>query len=309
MLLGVDVVQKELKLTDDQKAKIQAINDKASAQRTALFAKMPRRNRGNNNNGNNNGGNNNTNNNNAGGTDTVDPQVIFDQVAALQKDTESALAKVLDKTQATRVSQIAVQFAGPGGFRTPMIQQKLNIDEGQQEQINEILDGLSSARRDSMRAVFATLNGGNNNGGNNNGGNNNANTGGRNNGGNNNNGGRPNRPDFNSPEVQAKMAEARTQQTSLNDKAMAAIGKVLKTNQKKAYQTMVGAKFADLDKINPGRRGGPGGPGGNNNTTTTTTTPAAAASAEAAKPAANTAATKPAGRVPLSQRRGAAAPK
>jgi hypothetical protein len=300
MLLGVDVVQTELKLTDDQKAKIQAINDKANAQRTALFEKM-RANRGNR--GNNNGGGNNNNggNNNGGGATNVDRQAIADQMTALQKDTESALAKVLQPSQATRVSQIAYQFAGPEAFRSQTLTEKLKIDEDQATQINEVLDGLRSARRDAMQAVFATTTGGNNNGGNN---------GGNNNGGNN-NGGRGNRPDFNDPAVQAKMAEARTQHTSLNDKAMAAIGKILKANQKKAYQGLVGAKFAQLDKINPGRRGGPGGPGSNNNTTAApaATTPAATASAEAAKPAANTAATKPAGRVPLSQRRGAAVPK
>jgi hypothetical protein len=306
MLLGVDVVQAELKLTDDQKTQIKTINDKASAARTALFEKM-RNNRGNRGNrgGNNNAGNNNGGTNNAG-NDNADRTAVFAEMTALQKDTESALAKVLKPAQATRAKELAWQYAGVEAFRSEVLTEKLKIDDDQASQINEVLDGLRSARRDSMQAVFANMNGGNNNGNNggrNNGGNNNGNNGGRN------NGGQPNRPDFNDPAVQAKMAEARTQQTSLNDKAMVAIGKILKANQKKAYQAMVGAKFVDLAKINPGRRGGPGGPGGNNNAAPTTPAAATTATTPAAAtpPSTRAAAATPAARKSLSARRKAAA--
>jgi hypothetical protein len=151
MLLGVDVVQTELKLTDDQKAKIQAINDKANTARTALFEKMRNnRTRGTRgttggNTGNNTAGNNGG--NNAG--NDADRQAMTDQMNALQKDTESALAKVLDKTQATRAAQIAWQIPGAQAFRSETLVKKLNLDEGQVTQINEVLDGARDAQREA----------------------------------------------------------------------------------------------------------------------------------------------------------------
>jgi len=151
------------------------------------------------------------------------------------------------------------------------MQEKLNMDEAQVAQIQELMNERRQAQRESGRARmemmktalpnFPNPNPGNNaqNGGN--GGN-------AQNGGNGGNRNRFNDPAvreamkkfWESPETKAKMAEYQSQDEKINNQFLAAVNRVLSKRQSAAYKKMLGAPF-DLSKI----RGGPGqGPGNRN---------------------------------------------
>ena len=203
-------------------------------------------------------------------------QEMFAAMQKLDKDTETAVLRVLDPKQRTRVSQIKLQGQGLNAFRTPELINALKIPEIRAQEISDILDGQNQARRDAfgqMREVFAQFAGNNGN-----------------------NGGRPNRQQMQdlmaNPEFQAKRDAVQKKidaaTATLEETTKAQIARLLTKKQRDQYDKMLGEPF-DIAKLNQGRRG-PGGPNGGNNPNP----PADANADAAAKPAAPSAPAAPA---------------
>ncbi len=186
----------------------------------------------------------------------------------LRQDGEKALTKILDKSQMGRLRQVQLQLEGPNViFREDMIE-KLNINEDQQQQLQDLRGEqrqmqteIRKSQRDAMKAVFSKLtplqanddNGGD--GGN---------------GGNGRNGNQKNRPRFDpeemrklmeSPDEVARRDEERVQQQKLDNQYTAAINKLLYPKQRTALKKMLGAPFDRTKMFGAGF----GGPGGRNN--------------------------------------------
>jgi hypothetical protein len=67
---------------------------------------------------------------------------------AMEEETDGAMLKSLDAKQRTRLDQIGLQREGPDAFRSPAIQELLNMDPGQIELVTAIVDqGLQEARQ------------------------------------------------------------------------------------------------------------------------------------------------------------------
>lgn len=222
-------------------------------------------------------------------------QEFFAAMQQLDKDTDTAVLKVLDAKQRTRVSQIKLQSQGLNAFRTPELIAALKIPEVRAQEIAEILDVQNQARREQfgqMREVFAQFAA-------------------------NNNGQPPSREQMqalrDNPEFQAKMDATRKKideaTASLEDKTKAAIARLLTKKQRDQYDKMLGEPF-DLASLNTGR-GGPGGRNNGNNNNAANggnanpTTPAAGTTTPATPPTGTGAgtATQPA-RKSLRERRG-----
>ncbi len=269
------------------------------------------------------GGNNGNGGDNGGGGGQGRGRGGFDREAMraameeFQQTALQSLAKILDKTQRIRLDQIALQAQGVLAVARDDIAQKLNMSEEQQEMVHEVVAQRDQSRRDLFRAQWANRprgddaggppagNGGRRRNGNN--GDNpgaapdNAGTGGNGgpggnngpggNGGNNGpggNGGRGGRgggfPDLNDPAVRARFDEMRTKMEALDSTAEKQVGKILRKNQKLAFNKMLGKEF-DVSVLRPQWPGGPGS-NPNPNATPTTTTPAVGTpKSQAAKPA------------------------
>jgi hypothetical protein len=198
-------------------------------------------------------------------------QEAFAAMQKLDKDTETAVLKVLDPKQRTRVSQIKLQSQGLNAFRTPELINALKIPEIRAQEIAEILNGQNQARRDAgtpMRELFAQMAANNGNNG----------------------GGRPNRQQMQelmaNPEFQAKRDAVQKKidavTANLDETTKTQVARMLTKKQRDQYDKLLGEPF-DLAKLNQGRRG-PGGPNGGNNNNANA--PAAAEADAAAKPAA-----------------------
>jgi hypothetical protein len=224
----------------------------------------------------------------------------------LRQNSESALAKLLDRNQVARLKQISLQLEGnqavlcqnethPHG---DMID-KLQIDEAQYAMIQETLTEGRNAERasrksrgEAMKNAFARLNpnganGGQNNGGNGNGG---AGAGGAGNNGNGNNGrnggGRGGRGNFDpeamrklmeSPEMKAQMEEFQGQEEKLTAQLTNAIFKVLSPRQRTTFKKMLGVPFDRTKMFAGGPWGGRGGAAAGKNQGSTTSKGAATA--------------------------------
>ena len=300
------VIQEEVKMTDKQKEQLKTVkadmakkraqvqqnadrmakaaNDEA-AMLAAQNAEINGGNAANNGNGNNGGRGGRGGNN---GRNSAGAQVSRQIMGDFDKQIETAMLKVLDAKQRTRVKQIALQTEGPGAFDNPEVIQALAMTEDQVAAIQNI---ARDSRRSQGQLFGQFMNAANNN--NNNG------------GGNNNNGGRGGRGGFDpavfqTPEGQAKMKEFQASQKSLESETMASVAKALTKAQRAKFQGMVGEKF-DVASLRRGFGNRPGGPGNPPTETASAATPPAATTppAEAAKEA-----PKPAARKSLRDARG-----
>jgi hypothetical protein len=188
--------------------------------------------------------------------------MMREAMTELQQSTESALVRILDRGQYTRLKQIQLQLEGLSALLRPDMIEKLNMDEAQVEQLRELMDERRQAQRETrqarmelMKSAFPNPNQGNN-------GQNGGNAGNGQNGG---NGGRRNRfndPAFQAamkkfwenPETKAKMDQFQSQDEMINNRFMAVVmNRVLSKRQSTTYKKLLGAPF-DLSKV----RGGPG---------------------------------------------------
>jgi hypothetical protein len=184
----------------------------------------------------------------------------------LQQSAEAALAKILDKMQYPRLKQIQLQLAGVPALLRPDMIEKLQINEDQVAQIQEVLNEGRQVQRQSQRAwgemmrtaLPADPNGGQNGG---NGGGQNGGPGGR--------GGRgPNFRDpavrsamqtfMEKPETKAQLDQMKVQNNKLQNQIVASVYRALTKKQGAAYKKMLGAPF-DPTKLQGGQGGANGG--------------------------------------------------
>jgi hypothetical protein len=230
-----------------------------------------------------------------------------DNDALVKEQTVTALKKILTKlydgktAQFTRVQQIDLQEAGPLVVARPDVAKALSLAPDQFDQISMLVaqmsqgrDQLDTQRRELFNMMRNNFGGGGPGGGGGTG-NNNANT----------NTPQPTpeerRAQF--QQMQAKVQKTQTDSTSLKEKTIAQVGRILTPTQKKKFAALQGKPF-DLTLLNYGRGpnnpfnlsggwngrgpGGGGPPGGGNGTPATTAT----ASATTATGTATTATTK-----------------
>jgi hypothetical protein len=287
-LIQDPAVQEELKIEPKQLAQVTEVKTRVDKERGEAFQKM-RANRANRNNNQANGNADPNADPNAvqGGGNGGPPDftAMREQMEAMQKSGEAALAKVLTAKQRKRLTEIALQVRGPMAVADPAIADKLLMDEEQREAVKEIADNKRQAQGEIWRTAFAGFGG---RGG----------PGGRGQGGQPGQGGPGQggqagvRPPVD-PVVQQQRMEAmqkiQEQTQSLDKDAIKALGRVLNKRQKTAFDKMMGEPF-DLTKLRGRGPGGPGRPADQAKAATAKADPAAtkdqAASVTATKPAA-----------------------
>ena len=112
-------VQKELAVTDDQKTKLQALQDSM------------RQNRG----GGAGGGG-----GAAGGGTPPDPAEMRKRMAQMQAEQHTALAAILNAAQMTRLHELLLQRAGYGALTMDDVQTALGLSDDQKKQITDLAD-------------------------------------------------------------------------------------------------------------------------------------------------------------------------
>jgi hypothetical protein len=134
ILLGAEAVAKELNLTDEQKAKIKAINEKAQAASRKAFEGMR----------------------------DLDPEERQQKMAEMRKTMQTqreeqnkALEGVLQESQAKRLKEIFIQTRGEQALRDAEIQKALGLSEDQKAKIRSILEILT----EDQKAAFEKMKG------------------------------------------------------------------------------------------------------------------------------------------------------
>lgn len=126
MLLTHEGVQKELKLDDQQKEKIDAFATDMRERMREGFQ----------------------------GLQDLDPQErrerMQEVMQEMEKDAKKAVDDILKPEQKTRFEQIVLQARGIDALTDPEVQKKLELDEVQREKIGK----LNEAMQESMREVF-----------------------------------------------------------------------------------------------------------------------------------------------------------
>ena len=125
-LLGIEKVQKELGLSEDQIKNIQTMQDAAGANRG-------QRERGQQ-------------------LSAEERQKRNEETRKRSTEQQEKLAKILSEDQANRLNQIYVQVAGMGALRDPTVAEKLGLSEAQSTKIQEASDNM----RTKMRELFQT---------------------------------------------------------------------------------------------------------------------------------------------------------
>jgi hypothetical protein len=131
VLVGRPDVQKDLKLTDEQKTKLTAIQTEMGEKMRAQF-----QNRG--------GG---TNGGEAGTRGGFDMQEIQKQMEAMQKEANEKVKGVLTPEQWTRLGQIKVQLGGSRLFLEDEFSKKLGLKAAQKMSIQELMDKQQAANQ------------------------------------------------------------------------------------------------------------------------------------------------------------------
>jgi hypothetical protein len=223
----------------------------------------------------------------------------------LTQSAEQALGAIVGRNGLARLHQIQLQLDGPTALARPDMAEKLNMDEAQVEQIQELMSErrqaqgeTRKARGEIMKAAFASIPRPNADDNGQNGNNGQIRANGQN-GGNRGNRNRFNDPAFQeamkkymeTPEVKAKMEQFQSQDERIANQFAAAVNRVLTKRQAATYKKMLGAPF-DLSKIRPGpgqgffgRNAAAKGAGAKNQVSTTKPVSADSDDSDAAKPA------------------------
>lgn len=131
MLLGRNDVQKDLKITAEQKAAL----EKAQAdQRAKMQARMEEL-------------------RNGGGGGGGDFTAIREEFEKMAKEADDAAMKVLTKEQQTRLGQIQIQFDGMRVILKPEIQKELGMKADQKKRLDELQEQQQAANMAIMQRV------------------------------------------------------------------------------------------------------------------------------------------------------------
>lgn len=120
-LLQLESVQKELKLTDEQKGKAAAINESVISARRQLFANTAK-----------------------------DSNERGPKVAELNKNTDNDLKKTLDEGQWKRLREIVLQVNDGAELDKEDVQQALKINDEQKTKLADIRKQNAAARREAL---------------------------------------------------------------------------------------------------------------------------------------------------------------
>lgn len=129
-LLVRNDVQKDLKLTDDQKAQLKKVQDDANAKRQAMMEEMR-----------------------ANGGGGGDFQAMRDRFEKMQAETEEATMKVLNDDQRKRLDQINLQYNGYRSLNDEKLQKELGLNADQKRKISELNDQMNAANMQIMQRV------------------------------------------------------------------------------------------------------------------------------------------------------------
>jgi Spy/CpxP family protein refolding chaperone len=122
-LLGVDVVQKDLNLTDDQKSSVKKLQDAASEARSALRGQGLSR------------------------------EEMTAKSQEMTKDQDSKIAGILDDKQKARLKEIRLQARGPQGLTDKELAEALKLTDDQVNKIKEIVDASQKEMQDAFQSA------------------------------------------------------------------------------------------------------------------------------------------------------------
>ena len=138
MMINMPAVQKELKLTDDQAKAIREWSDGLRTRGESMFRRQAEAgNAANAGNGNGNPAPPDGPQGQPGGM--PNPLAMLDMISTITREGESGLAKILDKKQRARLTQIALQMEGVSALARPEVAEAIYLMPEQVEQIQEIL--------------------------------------------------------------------------------------------------------------------------------------------------------------------------
>jgi Spy/CpxP family protein refolding chaperone len=120
MLLGNSGVQKELKLTEDQTAKVKEFLEKTGTKMREAFQSQ-------------------------------DQEKIQEVRKEVAQETEKFLKETLKEDQAKRLKQIQRQVTGPNAFSDEDVAKELKLTDEQKEDIKKINDDLGAARKEAFQ--------------------------------------------------------------------------------------------------------------------------------------------------------------
>src|SRR5262245_33781527 len=120
-LLVVDAVQKDLKLTEEQKSKAKEINESVTTGRKKLFAEISK--------------------------ESGDRAA---KVAELNKKAADDIEKLLDETQRKRLQEIVLQANGAAELSKKEIREALKITKEQDAKLKEVRKENTKARQESL---------------------------------------------------------------------------------------------------------------------------------------------------------------
>jgi len=120
-LLAVDAVQKELKLTDEQKNKVRQINESVTIGRKKLFAEV-----------------------------TKESGDRGPKIAELTKKATADIEKLLDEAQRNRLQEILLQVNGAAELAKKELRDALHITDEQNAKLKELRRENIKARQESL---------------------------------------------------------------------------------------------------------------------------------------------------------------
>lgn len=264
-LMRSEAVQKEIKLTSEQKDKLKKAEEKQNDSRQKMFEDMRNQaQQGQQGQQGQPGG--------RGGRGGFDFTAIRDAMEKLAKESETELSKILTADQRKRLAEIALQVEGPIAILNRQdIAKRLNLQQQQITKMNQVKQQADQKQQEMRTQMMASMGFGGRGG-----------PGGPGGGGFGRGGaqpgqaGAPNQPQQGgrggapnmtaeerqkrTDEMRKSFDEMREQSTKLRDQLDAAILKLLTKRQADAFKKMNGEKF-DIDSIMETMQMGQGGPG------------------------------------------------
>jgi hypothetical protein len=132
MILLAPSVQKELKLTEEQKTKVYSFAKTASQRSRELMQAM------------------------AFGGGGANPQAVMEAGMQIRQETDREIGQILEAKQKERFDQIVLQNEGPLAVARPEIAAKLKLNENQQEYVRGVMIEMRRELMMTMRQGAAT---------------------------------------------------------------------------------------------------------------------------------------------------------
>jgi Spy/CpxP family protein refolding chaperone len=169
-----------------------------------------------------------------------DRQAMTARMEAQRAESEAELSKILTEDQHARLEEIALQQEGPLAVARPEIASKIDVTPAQSQKIQAILEQMQAQQTQLREEQRQSFGGGPGGGG--------------------------GRPDFNDPSFRAQIEKMQQASETIRNSTVSKVAQVLSRSQKDAFNKLMGKSF-DMTKLQqrqgPGRGpGGAGGPGG-----------------------------------------------